>query len=143
MVFEHHKEIFGDNILLFNKSKIKTMANVGTIPDAFVVDLKNKNWYIVEVELKDHDICSHVNSQIMRFLDAIDNPNTKKELSDKFYNEVKNDPYKKVIFETNNINEIYKYIFDIINTRPSIVIIIDEITNKVKTGSMDYQNTTI
>jgi hypothetical protein len=66
MVFEHYKEIFGDNTILFNKSKIRTVANVGTIPDAFVVDLKNKKWYIVEVELKDHDIYGHVNSQIMR-----------------------------------------------------------------------------
>ncbi|UXM84524.1 DUF5655 domain-containing protein [Methanococcus aeolicus] len=134
MVFEHHKEIFGDNTLLFNKSKIKTVANIGTIPDAFVVDLKNKNWYIVEVELKNHDVYGHVNSQIMKFLDAIDNPNTKKELSDKFYKEVINEPFKEALFKTNNIREVYKHISDIIDTNPSIVIIIDEITNKVESG---------
>ena len=60
MVFEHYKEIFGDNTILFNKSKIKTVANVGAIPDAFVVDLKNKKWHIVEVELKDHDVYGHL-----------------------------------------------------------------------------------
>ena len=134
MVFEHYKEIFGDNTILFNKSKIRTVANVGTIPDAFVVDLKNKKWYIVEVELKDHDIYGHVNSQIMRFLDAIDNPITKRKLSDKFYNEVKNEPFKEALFKTNNIKEVYKHISDIIDTTPSIVIIIDEINNKVETG---------
>lgn len=134
MVFEHYKEIFGKDTLLFNKSKIKTVANVGTIPDAFVVDLKNKNWYIVEVELKNHDIYGHVNSQIMKFLDAIDNPNTKKELSDKFYDEIDDEPFKEALFKTNNIKEVYKYISDIIDTNPSIVIIIDEITDKVKTG---------
>ena len=134
MVFEHYKEIFGDNTILFNKSKIRTVANVGTIPDAFVVDLKNKKWYIVEVELKDHDIYGHVNSQIMRFLDAIDNPITKRKLSDKFYNEVKNEPFKEALFKTNNIKEVYKHISDIIDTTPSIVIVIDEINNKVETG---------
>ncbi|WP_394296025.1 DUF5655 domain-containing protein [Methanococcus aeolicus] len=70
----------------------------------------------------------------MRFLDAIDNPNTKKELSDKFYNEVNNEPFKEALFKTNHIKEVYKHISDIIDTNPSIVIIIDEITNKVKTG---------
>jgi predicted transport protein len=134
MVFEHYKEIFGDNTILFNKSKIKTVANVGTIPDAFVVDLKNKKWYIVEVELKDHDVYGHVNSQIMKFLDAIDNQTTKKELSDKFYKEVENEPFKEALFKTNNIKEVYKHIFDIIDTTPSIVIIIDEINDKVETG---------
>jgi truncated hemoglobin YjbI len=54
-------------------------------------------------------------------LDAIDNPITKRKLSDKFYKEVKNEPFKEALFKTNNIKEVYKHIFDIIDTTPSIL----------------------
>jgi hypothetical protein len=50
MVFEHYKEIFGENSLLFSKRKIKSPAKIGTIPDAFVIDFKSKKWFVVEIE---------------------------------------------------------------------------------------------
>ena len=55
MFFEHYKDIFGEDTVLFQGSKIKTLSNIGTIPDAFIIDVKNKIWFVVEVELKDHD----------------------------------------------------------------------------------------
>ena len=60
MFFEHYKDIFGEDTVLFQGSKIKTLSNIGTIPDAFIIDVKNKIWFVVEVELKDHDIYGHI-----------------------------------------------------------------------------------
>lgn len=53
MVFEHYKEIFGEDSLLFSKKKIKSPAKIGTIPDAFVINFKSRRWFVVEVELTD------------------------------------------------------------------------------------------
>jgi hypothetical protein len=68
MFFEHYKDIFGGNTILFQGNKIKTPSNIGTIPDAFIIDVKNKLWFIVEVELKNHDIYGHIVPQIMKFI---------------------------------------------------------------------------
>ena len=70
--------------------------------------------------------------QIIRFINAIENPESKKNLANYFYNEIKNDPYKKIIFEINHIEEIFKFISDIIESNPKIVVIIDEINEKLK-----------
>ena len=133
-VFEHYKEIFGKNTILFNKSKIKTNSNIGTIPDGFIIDIENKKWYVVEVELSHHDIYGHIGPQIMKFLNSIKNPDTKNKLANSFYLEVEKDPYKTALFKINEINEIFKYILDILNDEPLIVVIIDEINDKVKEG---------
>jgi len=47
MVFEHYKEIFGEDSILFSKHVITTSSGIGTVPDAFVISIKQKKWFIV------------------------------------------------------------------------------------------------
>ena len=56
MIFEHSKNIFGEDSLLLAKQKIRANSGIGTIPDAFVLSLGDKKWYLVEVELKNHPL---------------------------------------------------------------------------------------
>ena len=132
MVFEHYKDIFGENTVLLLKQKIQTSAGIGTIPDAFILSIHEKKWYIIEVELSGHPLYQHIVTQMTKFYNAIRNVTSRKELIKAFYNEVKNDPWKYALFQSNNINEIYKFISEVIDLMPDIVIVIDNESDELK-----------
>lgn len=73
MIFEHYEDIFGKNSVILSKQnkKITTKSGIGTIPDAFVLSIEEKKWYIIEVELVTHPIYEHIVSQISKFSTAI------------------------------------------------------------------------
>jgi hypothetical protein len=93
MVVEHSDDIFGQNsIYLDKKIKLKTAAGVGSIPDGFAIILNSQpEWHIVEVELSSHDIYSHVIDQVTRFMDGIENLNTKESLFEAIWDVIKTD----------------------------------------------------
>jgi len=120
--FEHISDIFSKDSYLLSKSKIKTAYGMGGIPDGFVIDLKNKKWYVVEVELSRHNVYRHILGQVAKFYDSIENEKTITYLADKFHRILK----EEHILEKYIKDESYKYIMDIVKQRPEIVIIIDE-----------------
>ncbi len=127
MVFEHHKEIFGEDAILLSKYVITTPSGIGAVPDAFVLSIKQKKWFIVEVELSKHSLYQHIVPQVTKFYNAIKNPSTKTRLARIFHREIDQDPRKNVLFELENIrSEKYKFISEIIEEEPTTVIIIDE-----------------
>lgn len=125
MIFEHHKYIFGNDSLLLAKRKIKTNSGIGTIPDAFVISLDDKRWYLIEVELKNHPLYEHIVPQISKFNTAIKNSDSQKKLIKMIYDEIKNNPRKNLMFQLKNIKEVYKYIAEILESKPQIIILID------------------
>jgi len=131
MIIEHYKEIFGEDSILLPKQRIQTSAGFGTIPDAFVLSLREKRWYVIEVELSVHPLYQHIVPQITKFYNALKNTTTQKELVRYFYNEVKADPWKLALFQSNGINEVYKFISETIETKPEIIIIVDEENNEL------------
>ena len=84
IIFDKYKYFFGENSILFLKKKIKTQTNIGTIPDGFLINILNKKWHIIEVELSTHDVYRHILPQITKFASALNNPVTKKTLIDFF-----------------------------------------------------------
>jgi len=132
MVFEHYREIFGKNALLFSKRKIKSPARISTVPDAFVIDFESRKWYVVEVELSRHQVYDHIVAQITKFLNATKSSESKQGLAKVIYKEIKSDPYKKALLEVNGIKEDkFKEILEILENQPEIVVIIDKLTEKV------------
>jgi len=125
MVYEHYKYIFGKDSLFLAKRKIKTNAGISTIPDAFVLSLDDKKWYLIEVEMKSHQLYEHIVPQISKFNTAIKNSNSQKILIKMIYEEIKNDPQKNLIFQLKQIKEIFKYITEILESKPQIIILID------------------
>jgi hypothetical protein len=125
MIFEHSKNIFGEDSLLLAKRKIKTNSGIGTIPDAFVISLDEKKWYLIEVELKNHPLYEHIVPQISKFNTAIKNSDSQKKLIKMIYEEIKDDPRKNLMFQLKNIKEVYKYIAEILESKPQIIILID------------------
>jgi hypothetical protein len=107
LVIEHIKDIFGKDCKYLPKRKIKTLANNRSIPDGFVIDFKNKKWYILELKLLSDDAINRISKQIVSYKNAVKNLKTKKE-----------------IYDAINNPSLYKLIF---NTNPEVIIIIDSL----------------
>lgn len=125
MIFEHSKNIFGEDSLLLAKRKIRANSGIGAIPDAFVLSLGDKKWYLIEVELKNHPLYEHIVPQISKFNTALKNSDSQKKLIKMIYEEIKDDPQKNLMFQLKNIKEVYKYIAEILESKPQIIILID------------------
>jgi len=133
LVKEHIEFIFGNNSLFFEKSKIKSRASIGSIPDGFVLLPLEQKWYVIEIELSKHPLYDHIVPQISKFFGAIKNPTTRKKLIDTFYEEIVSKPNLNYKYKIAGIKkERYKLLTDIINRSPEFAIIIDE-----KTGELE------
>jgi len=111
MVICHVKDIFGDGCEYFRKRALKSLANNRSIPDGFVIDFGNENWFIVELKLLGDDAIKRISDQIVSYKSALDNSSTRR----KIYKSVKS--IKDVPFLDDLINE----------TPPEITIIIDNL----------------
>lgn len=132
MIFEHSKKIFGEDSLLLTRRKIKANSGIGTIPDAFVLSLGDKKWYLVEVELRNHPLYEHIVPQISKFNTAIKNSDSQNKLIKMIYEEIKSDPQKNLIFQLKQIKEVFKYITEILESKPQIIILIDGKNNELE-----------
>lgn len=133
LVKEHIEFIFGNNSLFFERSKIKSRASIGSIPDGFVLLPLEEKWYVIEVELSKHSLRDHIVPQILKFFGAIKNSTARKKLIDTFYEEIESKPilnykYKIAKFK----KERYKLLTDVINKNPEFAIIIDEKTRELE-----------
>lgn len=89
MVVEHATEIFGkDTVYLDIKRKISSKAGFGTIPDGYVIDLKQNKLFLIEVELISHSLINHVFPQISKFILALKNEDSVQKLVNIFYDEI-------------------------------------------------------
>ncbi|MEM3612566.1 MAG: hypothetical protein QXQ85_01905 [Candidatus Bathyarchaeia archaeon] len=132
MVTEHIKEIFGENAIHFHPQTIKTNMKIETRSDGIILLPQQNRWYILEVELAKHPLHDHVVSQISKFNIAYQQPENKKKIATTLYNLIHQDPYKTAAIQTQKIEEIYKTLTDIIETPPTIVIIIDQKTPELE-----------
>lgn len=124
IVIEHAKEIFGENCLFFPKKLIQNKFNTKTIPDGFLVDVKNKKFYIVEVERNEHDFYGHIHPQISKFRSSFKEEKTKREITEFIYAEL-NDENKEKIKNFAKNNDSYKFLHDIVFDSYGIIIVID------------------
>jgi predicted transport protein len=121
LVVKHASEIFGKDTVYFDlKRKISSKSGFGTIPDGYVIDLKQNKLYLIEVELIRHSLKRHVLPQITNFIMALDNKNTVEKLVNEFLQELP--PSVK-------INE--SKMKDIVNNW-GIIIVIDDVGDPMK-----------
>jgi predicted transport protein len=121
MVVEHATEIFGSDAVYFDlKRKISSKAGFGTIPDGYVIDLKQDKLYLIKVELIRHSLKRHVLPQITNFIMALDNEQTVSKLVEEFYRELP---------ESQKIN---KDRLQSIVKNWGVIIVIDEVGDPMK-----------
>jgi hypothetical protein len=137
---ENYKQIFGDNSIYFPKTKIKSKAGIGTIPDAFVIIPEHKlRWCILEVELASHPVYEHVFPQLTKFRRAVEDVNSRKKISEFFYDTIKSDQVLEAQFrKLIGSGEIYKFITDMVNEKPLIVVAVDNKTEELEEALLDF-----
>lgn len=130
IAFENSKDLFGQqSILIDAKRKIDNQALGGTIPDAFLFDLKDPNnpeFYLIEVELAKHSFYNHIFPQITKFFAFFKNLESQNELIGKIYNTVTTDTnLKKEFIDKIGNQELFKFIKDTIENSQNILLILD------------------
>jgi len=150
---ELEKEIIDNSQLFFGKhtiyidakKKIESKALGGAIPDGFLFDLSDKEepeFYIVEVEIKNHDFFNHIFPQITKFFAFFKNRKSRADLVEKIFSIVNTDmelkeKFKKYLGE----KEIYKSIKDTIDNSQNILLVIDDKKDELPEITETYSDT--
>ncbi len=128
MVVEHHTEIFGKDALFIKPQIWITSIGISSKSDGLLLSLKQKQLFILEVELSQHSLDKHIIPQITKFSIALQQPETKAKLIDTLISIVKEDPYKMALIQAMQISDINQFIADTLQNPPLIVIVIDKKT---------------
>ena len=142
VVKKHAQEIFGEqSIYLDRKQKLKSLAGVGSIPDGLVIMFGNvPEWHIVEVELSSHDPYAHIVPQVDKFLNGIDNRDTRNKIIEALYDAINGDEFLKL--KTRQVigldKDVHKFLSDLIARPPTITIVIEEYTSQLREALKKY-----
>ncbi len=134
VIIDNYEYLFGPDSFYLPKAKIKTADGVGTIPDGFAIDIREKRWYIVEAELGHHDVWNHIAKQVSKQIVASQQLETKRILEDISAELYSKDDELKDKFDGIGIKSVNvrKVIRDILETDPIIGIPIDSISDDLK-----------
>jgi predicted transport protein len=135
IVREHSREIFGENSLYFDvKHVLKTASGIGSIPDAYVINLSRPaEWYVVENELASHPVYDHVVKQLTKFINGIENQNARSQILEMLYETIDKDGVlKATVKKLTASDDIHHFLTKLLSTSPRIVIIIDQKTPEVQ-----------
>lgn len=129
LVLEHTNEIFGNNSIYINtKKKLRSNADIVSIPDGYVLDFNNNSWHIVEFELSYHRIYDHIVPQVTKFNNGIKNHGTQRDIINFLYDDLKSDEITKLkIQKLIDPIDLHKYISDLVSKQPFITVIIERI----------------
>lgn len=127
------KEIFGSDSIYFDiELALRSRAGIGAKPEGFVIDLKNKQWYVVEVELSKHNPYDHIVNQLTRFVNGIDNLRVKNAIVESLYDRINRDKMLRLSIEDKVGRDIHHWLSRLISKIPKIVVIIEEKTPEAK-----------
>ena len=137
----NYEYLFGPSSFYLPKSKITTLDGKGTIPDGFVIDIDQRVWYIVEVELISHGVYEHIVPQITKQFVASSNPKTKQKIEDLAATLYTNDEITREKFNDALIDEIdvRKILGEILQTAPIVGMPIDEVNNDLREWSSTFK----
>jgi len=146
LMFLNSKSLFGQNsIMIEAKKKIDNKTLGGTIPDAFLFDLRdpeNPEFYLVEAELAKHSFYNHIFPQITKFFAFYKEPLSQSELIEKLYSLISSDPALKKEFKDRiGSKEIFKFIKDTIENSQNILLILDNEKNELPAIIKTYTDT--
>jgi len=131
MVIEHYKDIFGMSALLFDPQTMRTQIGIEARNDGIILSLDQNKWYILEVELAKHQLHEHIIPQITKFSIAYEETGTRRKIIDTLYRTIRQDAERTAMIQTQKIEDLHKTLSDLIDTEPTIAIIIDRETSEL------------
>jgi len=134
LIKENYKHIFGEDSIYFDvKHHLRSVSGIGSIPDAYVINLSRNEWYVVENELSTHPIYDHIVKQLTKFINGIENPRIRSEIVETLYNKINEDLSLRSFVEKHIASkEIHRFLSKLVSKNPKIVVIIDEKTREVE-----------
>lgn len=136
LVKAQSQEIFGKDTIYFDvKTLIRTVSGIGSIPDAYVIKLREPyEWYVIENELATHPVYDHVVKQLTKFINGIENKDARNQILEMLYEQInKDNSLRSAVSTKTGSAEIYHFLSKLIlTTKPRIVVIIDEITLELR-----------
>ena len=130
LVLENSGMLFGEKSLYIDlKSRVEGRALGSAIPDGILIDFRDPEdpkFYLVEVELSEHDFYKHIFPQVTKFFAFFKNPRGRTELVEKMFTVINADQDMRSRFnQLVGSKEIYKSLKDIVENSQNILIIID------------------
>jgi len=134
VVIDNYEYLFGPTSIYLPKKLIKTGDGIGTIPDGFAIDLFEKRWYLIEVELLHHNVWQHIAPQISKQIIAALQPISIKIIENIAVQQYQQEEATKEKFNEQRIKEINvrKILSEILEKEPLIGLPIDDISNDLK-----------
>ena len=135
IVQDNSEHIFGSDSFYFDKKKlIRSKAGVASIPDGYAIYFTPKpQWAVVEVELASHSVDNHLIPQLSKFIRAIDDNQTRRELIGVFFGIFKEDEVLKARLKQRiKTGDVHEFISELVFQDPLIVVVIDEQTKDLK-----------
>ena len=65
--------------------QVTTISGKSGVPDAFVFNFEDREWFVVECELLTHGVWPHIAEQITRFVVALQNPEALRKIRDRLF----------------------------------------------------------
>ncbi len=134
LITKNAATIFGDKAIYIDaKKKLNTTSLGGTIPDGFLIDMSDSDdpqFYLVEVELQNHDFFRHIFPQITKFFAFYRDSKQRHKLIETIFAFFTDNFGKNIDLTTKIANiikskEVYKFLKDIIDNNQNVLIIID------------------
>lgn len=134
VVLENYDDIFGPDSVLLPKALIKSADGVGTVPDAFAIDLVQRRWYIVEAELLGHGVWRHIAPQVAKQLAAAAQASTRRQLLKTVISLYKSESQIRSLFAESDIPEVDvgSVVTAILENEPTVAIPIDAISKDLR-----------
>jgi hypothetical protein len=129
VVQDNAELLFGSDSIYLPKAMIRTADGAGTVPDGFVVDLVERQWFIVEAELAAHGVWDHIAPQITKQISAARQPASRLLLTELVVNRINADPAVRNKFTAIDVRDIdiRQFLADVFAKEPIVALPIDEI----------------
>jgi hypothetical protein len=134
VVVQNADYIFGPGSIYLPKRLIHTLDDYGTVPDGFVIDIPNRQWFVVEAELSRHNVWSHIAPQVAKQIIAATRPTTKQLLTELVVSAVRDDEemLEKFTDEEIDLLDVRGVLAEIFEEAPIIGMPIDSISNDLR-----------
>ena len=134
VVMTHATNLFGSSIIYIPQKGIRTPGGAGTVPDAFVIQLENRSWYLVEAELAQHGTWEHIAPQVAKQLAAVATPVSLGRILEQALKMVQGSEELRDAFRELEIPDlsIHATLESILRTPPTIAIPIDSVPKDLK-----------
>ncbi len=132
---ENNLEAFLPGSIFLKGCQVTTPSGKHGVPDGFAFNFADREWYVIENELLHHGVWPHIAEQVVRFVVALQNFQSRRKLRDRLFEDLlQNDSHHSVaeILDTTPERLLQQLELFIESVNPQVVIFIDDTNQDLK-----------